>query len=185
MKTRHVRELMVPIADYATIHADATIGEAILALENENKRHGDKPYRHHSLVVIDANRHAVGRLSQIDIMHALEPRYGELGDARWIGQSVFSRRALVALRETFQLWERPLDEVCRGMGDVHVRDFMQIPREGEFVEDTDTMNVAIHRIVMGRHHSLLVTRDREIVGILRSTDLFNTFYEMLAACKAL
>ena len=183
MKTREVRELMVPITDYATIQADATIGEAILALENENKRHGDKPYRHHSLVVIDSNRHAVGRLSQIDIMHALEPRYGELGDPRWIGQSVFSRSALIALRETFQLWEQPLKDICRGMGNVHVRDFMQVPTEGEFVEDTDTMNVAVHRVVMGRHHSLLVTRDKEIVGILRSTDLFNTFYEMLAACE--
>ncbi len=185
MKTRQVRELMVPIADYATIHADATIGEAILALENENKRHGDKPYRHQSLVVINAERHAVGRLSQIDIMHAMEPRYGELGDPRWIGQSVFSRRALVTLREQFQLWEKPLEDICRSMGDIHVRDFMQTPKEGEFVEETDTMNVAVHRIVMGRHHSLLVTRDREIVGILRSTDLFNTFYEMLAACKLL
>ena len=183
MKTRQIKDLMVPIADYATINAEATIGEAIKALENEGKRHGDKPYRHHSLVVIDANRHVVGRLSQIDIMHALEPRYNELGEAPWIGQSVFSRSALVALRETFQLWEQPLKDICRGMGDVHVRDFMQIPKEGEFVEDTDTMNVAVHRIVMGRHHSLLVTHDREIVGILRSTDLFNTFYEMLDACK--
>ncbi|MGD9249588.1 MAG: CBS domain-containing protein [Desulfobacterales bacterium] len=185
MKNRQVRELMVPIADYATIHAEATIGEAILALENENRSHGDKPYRHHSLVVIDADRHVVGRLSQIDIMHALEPRYSELGDARWIGQSVFSRSALVALREKFQLWEQPFEDMCRIMGDVHVRDFMQIPTEGEFVDETDTLNVAIHRIVMGRHHSLLVTRGKEIVGILRSTDLFNTFYEMLAACKAL
>ena len=185
MKTRLIKDLMIPIADYATIHEDATIAEAILALENEDKRHGDRPYRHQSLVVLDANRHAVGRLSQIDIMHALEPRYSELGDPRWIGQSVFSRSALVALRETFQLWEQPLEDMCRIMGDVHVRDFMQIPKEGEFVDETDTMNVAAHRIVMGRHHSLLVTRKKEIVGILRSTDLFNHFYEMLAACKAL
>lgn len=185
MKTRQIKDLMVPIADYATIHEDATIAEAILALENEDKRHGDKPYRHHSLVVIDANRHVVGRLSQIDIMHSLEPRYKELGNPRWIGQSVFSRSALVALRETFQLWEQPLEEMCRIMGKVHVRDFMQIPNEGEFVDANDTMNVAMHRIVMGRHHSMLVTRDKEIVGILRSTDLFNTLYEMLAACQTL
>lgn len=185
MKTRQVKELMVPIADYATIHAEATIAEAIMALENENKRHGDSPYRHRSLVVIDAHRHVVGRLSQIDIMHAMEPRYSELGDPRWIGQSVFSRSALVTLRETFQLWEQPLEDLCRIMGEVRVDDFMQIPKEGEIVEETDTMNVAMHRIVMGRHHSLLVTRDKEIVGILRSTDLFNTLFEMLAACKAL
>jgi len=184
MKSRQVKDLMVPIADYATIHAEATIGEAIRALENANRRHGEKPYRHQSLVVIDADRHVVGRLSQVDIMHAMEPRYTELGDARWIGRSVLSREVLKTLREKFELWEQPLEELCRVVQKVKVRDFMQIPTEGEIVAETDTMNVAMHRIVMGRHHSLLVIRDKEIVGILRSTDLFNTLYDMLAACKA-
>jgi len=184
MKSRQIKELMVPIEDYATIHEDATIAEAIRALENANKRHGDKPYRHQSLVVIDANRHVVGRLSQVDIMHAMEPRYTELGDARWIGRSVLSRQVLVTLREKFQLWERPLEDLCGVVQSVKVRDFMQIPSEGEFVQETDTMNIAMHRIVMGRHHSLLVTRDKEIVGILRSTDLFNALYDMMAECKS-
>jgi len=184
MKSRQIKELMVPIEDYATIHEDATIAEAIRALESANKRHGDKPYRHQSLVVIDANRHVVGRLSQVDIMHAMEPRYTELGDARWIGRSVLSRQVLVTLREKFQLWERPLEDLCGVVQNVKVREFMQIPTEGEIVSETDTMNVAMHRIVMGRHHSLLVTRDKEIVGILRSTDLFNSLYDMMAECKS-
>ena len=183
MKSRQVKDLMVPIADYATIHEDATVGQAIQALENANRRHGDKPYRHQSLVVIDANRHVVGRLSQVDIMHAMEPRYNELGEARWIGRSVLGREVLKTLREKFELWEQPLEEICRIVEKVKVRDFMQIPAEGEFVVETDTMNIAMHRIVMGRHHSLLVTRDKEIVGILRSTDLFNTLYDMMDACQ--
>jgi len=183
MKSRQVKDLMVSIEDYATIHEDATIFEAIKALENADRRHGDKIYRHQSLVVIDANRHVVGRLSQVDIMHAMEPRYTELGDAHWIGRSVLSREVLKTLREKFELWEQPLEEICRVVQKVKVRDFMQIPTEGEFVKETDTMNVAMHRIVMGRHHSLLVTRDKEIVGILRSTDLFNSLYDMMDACK--
>ena len=183
MKSRHVKDLMVPISEYATIDADATIGEAILALENQNRRHGDKPYRHQSLVVIDGNRHVVGRLSQVDIMRAMEPRYMEIGDASWVGKSVFDRRALKEMREKFELWERPLDDMCRDIGNLKVKKYMQAPTEGEFVEEDDTMNVAMHRTVMGRHHSLLVTRDREIVGILRSTDLFNTLYDTLAACQ--
>jgi CBS-domain-containing membrane protein len=183
MKSRQVKDLMVPIADYATIHEDATIGEAIQALENANRRHGDKPYRHQSLVVMDANRHVVGRLSQVDIMHAMEPRYNELGEARWIGRSMLGREVLKTLREKFELWEQPLEEICRTVQNVKVRDYMQIPAEGEFVAETDTMNIAMHRIVMGRHHNLLVTRGREIVGILRSTDLFNTLYDMMDACK--
>jgi CBS-domain-containing membrane protein len=174
---------MVPIADYATIHAEATIGEAILALENQNRRHGDKPYRHQSLIVIDDHRHVVGRLSQVDIMRAMEPRYMEIGEASWLGKSVFDRRALKAMREKFELWERPLDEMCRDIDRHKVKDYMQVPAEGEFVEEDDTMNVAMHRTVMGRHHSLLVTREGEITGILRSTDLFNTLYDMMAECQ--
>ncbi len=57
MKSKQVSELMVPIADYATIHEDATMEEAMQALENENKSFGDAPYRHQSLVVIDKNQH--------------------------------------------------------------------------------------------------------------------------------
>ena len=185
MKNKLVKELMVPISDYVTIREDATMAEAIRALESEKKRYGDAPYRHQSLVVIDANRNVVGRLSQVDMMHALEPRYSELGDARWIGRSVLSKKVLKTLREEFQLWEQPLEEMCRAMGTTKVKDFMQEPTEGEFVSETDTMNVAMHRIVMGRHHSLLVTRERQIIGILRSTDLFNVLYDMMATCKSL
>ncbi|MFH1985459.1 MAG: CBS domain-containing protein [Pseudomonadota bacterium] len=185
MKTRLVKELMVPISDYATIHEGASMAEAIRALESEKKRYGDAPYRHQSLVVIDVNRHVVGRLSQVDMMHALEPRYSQLGDARWIGRSVLSKSVLKTLREEYQLWEQPLEEMCRALGSAMVKDFMQEPTEGEFVSETDTMNVAMHRVVMGRHHSLLVTRGKEIVGILRSTDLFNALYDMMGACKVL
>jgi len=185
MKTRQVKELMVPISDYASIHQDASMAEAFRAIESEKKRYGESPYRHQSIVVIDDNRHVVGRLSQVDIMRALEPRYSKLGDARWIGRSVLSKEVLTTLRESFQLWEQPLEAMCRTMGDAKVKEFMQEPTEGEFVSETDTFNVAIHRIVMGRHHSLLVTQGREIVGILRSTDLFNALYDMMAAAECL
>ena len=185
MKTKHVKELMIPISDYATVHEGATMAEAIRAFENEKKRYGDVPYRHQSLVVIDSNQHVVGRLSQVDMMHALEPRYSEIGESRWIGRSVLSKKVLTTLREQFQLWEQPLEVMCQSVCSAKVKDHMQVPTEGEFVSETDTLNIAAHRIVMGRHHSLLVTREKVIVGILRSTDLFNALYDMMNDCKCL
>ena len=185
MKAKQVKELMVPISDYATIHEEASMAEAIKAFENEDKQYGNAPYRHHSLVVIDNNQHVVGRLSQVDMMHALEPRYSEIGEARWIGRSVLSKKVLTTLREKFQLWEQPLEVMCQAVCSAKVKDHMQSPTEGEFVSETDTLNIAAHRIVMGRHHSLLVTRDKVIVGILRSTDLFNALYDTMRECKCL
>jgi predicted transcriptional regulator len=86
---------------------------------------------------------------------------------------------LVAIREQFNLWEQPIENMRKTIESVKVSEIMQVPSEGEFVEETDTLNIAMHRIVMGHHHSLLVTKEREIVGILRSTDAFNALYDMI------
>jgi len=185
MKTKQVKDLMVPISDYATVHEDAPMAEAIKAFENEKKRYGTAPYRHQSLVVVDSNQHVVGRLSQVDMMHALEPRYNEIGESRWIGRSALSKKVLATLREQFQLWEQPLEAMCQAVCNTKVKDHMQKPTDGEFVSETDTLNIAAHRIVMGRHHSLLVTRGKVIVGILRSTDVFNALYDMISTCKCM
>jgi CBS domain containing-hemolysin-like protein len=75
--------------------------------------------------------------------------------------------------------------LCSALSNEKVKDYMQKPTEGEFVSETDTFNIACHRIVMGRHHSLLVTQGKKIVGILRSTDLFNSLCDMMAASKNL
>ena len=183
MKTRTVGELMVPVSKYATVSKNATLTEALKALEDENMRYGDRPYRHASLVVVDKNGRAVGRVSQIDIMRALEPGYSEVGDTRWIERSGLTRRMLVTIREQFNLWNQPVEAMRKTMEKVKVSEIMHITSEGEFVDETDTLNIAMHRIVMGRHHSLLVTRDGKIVGILRSTDAFNALYDMIFASE--
>ena len=183
MKSKLVNSLMVPISDYATIHEDANMQEAMQAFENGNKRYGKAPYRHQSLVVLDSGRQVIGRLSQVDMMRALEPRYRELGESRWIARSPLSKKVLTTLHEQFQLWEQPLEVMCRAMEKAKVKDYMQEPTEGEFVSPDDPLTIAAHRIVMGHHHSLLVTRGREILGILRSTDLFNALYDMMTECR--
>lgn len=180
MKTKTVKELMVPISDYAAVSQDATLQEAIRALQSSSKTYGDRPYRHRSLVVIDENKQAVGRVSQIDIIRALEPRYAEVGDASWLARSQLTVRMLRTMREQFQLWNQSTEAMCQTMERVHIADIMQVPTEGEFVDENDTLNIAMHRIVVGSHHSLLVTRGSEIAGILRSTDVFNALYDMIS-----
>jgi CBS-domain-containing membrane protein len=179
MKTIKVKTIMVPVADYAVVQEFASLAEALIALENEHKSHNGGPYRHQSLVVVDANQRVVGRISQIDIMRALEPKYKEIGDSRKFGLSGLTSKMLVTIRESFSLYEWPIETIPDVIAAINVADFMQVPTEGEFVEETDTLNIAMHRIVMGQHHSLLVTKEKRIVGILRSTDVFNALYNLI------
>ena len=180
MKSKTIKEIMVPVSDYAMVGESASLKEALVALENEKKSYKDGPYRHQSLVVVNADQHVVGRVSQIDIMRALEPRYKKIGNPeKFSGLAGLTSKMIATIREEFNLWDRPVDSLPGIISALKVADVMQVPSEGEFVKDTDTMNVAMHRIVIGQHHSLLVTRNDVIVGILRSTDVFNALYDML------
>jgi CBS domain containing-hemolysin-like protein len=64
-----------------------------------------------------------------------------------------------------------------------IKDFMYTPTEGEFVEQDASLDEAIHQLIMGHHHSLLVTRDKEIVGILRLKDMFSEIYQGIKTCE--
>jgi CBS-domain-containing membrane protein len=179
MKSKIVKEIMVPVSDYAIVSETANLKEALVALENEKRQYKDGPYRHRSLVVVDAKHRVVGRVSQIDIMRALEPRYKDIGDIKNLGLAGLTSKMLVTIREEFGLWDREVEALHDIIAELKVSDVMQVPSEGEFVKETDTMNIAMHRIVMGHHHTLLVTSGKKIVGILRSTDVFNALYDVL------
>ena len=54
--------------------------------------------------------------------------------------------------------------------------------EGEFVGEDVSLNEAVHQLVIGHHQSLLVVREKEIIGILRLTDVFSQVSDMVKAC---
>jgi len=60
---------------------------------------------------------------------------------------------------------------------------MHAPTQGEHVAEDATLNEAVHRLIVGRHQSLLVTRGEEIVGVLRLTDVFSKICDFIKVCK--
>lgn len=60
---------------------------------------------------------------------------------------------------------------------------MYTPSEGEYVEEEAGLDEAIHRLVMGHHQSLLVTRGEKIVGIFRLSDLFAEVCNLIKVCE--
>ena len=63
-----------------------------------------------------------------------------------------------------------------------VKDIMYTPAEGEYVSEHAMLDTAIHQLVVGHHHSLLVTRGEEIVGVLRLTDVFREVCLRIKEC---
>ena len=55
MKTITVKELMVPLEAYATVHQEATLREAVLALENAQMTLAPSRHLHRAILVLDEN----------------------------------------------------------------------------------------------------------------------------------
>ncbi len=174
-----VRDIMVPLSDYATVSENSTLLTAIKSLENENKKFGDQPYRHQSVVVLNKKGRATGKVSQVDIMMALEPEYRKMGTDVDLGRFGFNSSFLKSIQDQYSLWERPLGELYKILENTIVKDIMYTPIDRQHLDESDTLEDAMHYIVVGRHHSLLVLKDGKVSGILRSTDVFNTFYNLL------
>jgi CBS domain-containing protein len=184
MKTFTVSELMVPLSEYATVSEEATLYEAILALEKAQEDFDETRYRHRAILVFDKNNNIVGKISQIDALKALEPRYAELitdGATRHFG---FSTKYIQGMLEQFSLWSGPLTDICRKGIDRKVKDFVYTPSPSEYIPENTSLDMAIHQLIVGNHQSLLVTGENgEIVGILRLTDVFVAVFHKLKECK--
>ncbi len=180
MEILSVKDLMVPLDEYATVTDRATLYEAVLALEEAQEKCQSLPYKHRAVLVYNAKKdQIVGKLSQLDIIKALEPKYGEMGDIKSLSRFGLSRQFISSIMEHNYLWQKPLTDICRKAADIKVKDFMHTPAEGEYINRDASLEMACHQLVLGHHQSLLVTSGDKIVGILRLTDVFNAIFQVM------
>jgi CBS domain-containing protein len=184
MKSFLVKDLMVPLSEYATVNEEATLYEAVQSLEEAQEKFEDKHtrYRHRAVLILDKNGHVIGKLSQLDVLRALEPKYQDMIEGEGSHRFGFTKNFMKTILEDYHLFTDPLEDLCRKAGAQNVKQFMYTPTEGEFVSEEASLAVAIHLLVMGHHQSLLVTRDEKITGILRLTDVFAAVFHKMKDC---
>ena len=182
MQKLAVKDLMVPLERYALVNENSLLIEAIDALEKAQKAFEASPYLHRAILVYDDNKKIVGKLSQWDVIKSLEPKYESFGDIRSVSLSGLSPELIKSMMEKYNLWQADLDDICNRVAKKKVKDVMHKPTEGEKIEAEATMGEALHSFVIGRHQSLLVTKDSKIVGILRLVDVFKLLCERVKKC---
>lgn len=180
MKTVLVKEVMVPLEDYATVSENATLFDAVTALDEAQKQFDQSRYRHRAILVYNDKKEIVGKLSQMDLLKALEPSY-QVVDLEKLSRFGYSLDYLQSVAKT-SFWDKPLHDICKKTATLIVKDFMHNPKRGEYIVEDATLDEAIHQLIIGKHHSLLVTKGEDIVGILRLTDVFAYVYNEMKAC---
>lgn len=181
MEKLTVKELMVPLSRYATVSEDSTLGKAVKALKQAQMQFDQTRDKHRAILITDGIGNIVGKLSQLDVIRALEPKYVKFDDRKELARFGFTRDYMKAILKENHLWEQSLDNICEKASKIIVKTIMYTPTEGEYVKEDASIEEAIHQLIMGRHQSLIVTKDKSIVGILRLTDVFREIANRISA----
>jgi CBS domain-containing protein len=180
-----VKDLMVPLSEYAVINEEATLYEAVTALEKAQQRFDQSRYQHRAVLVEDKDGRVVGKLGQLDVLRALEPRYAEIASkSSAISHLGFSRKFIESMLDNYHLFDQPCENLCEKAGQEKAKKYMHTPTEGEYIDQSAALDLAIHLMVMGHHQSLLVTSGEKIIGILRLTDVFAAIFHSMKECFA-
>ena len=178
-----VKELMVPLSEYATVPEGSTLFDAVLALEKAQEEFDHTKYKHRGVLILDKNKHVIGKLGQLDVLRALEPKNKNLKEIEALSQFGFSSKFVRDVRKQRRLQAAPLKDICSKAAKLKVEDFMQASSEGEFIDLEAPLEIAVLQLVMGDHPSLLVTTGEKIVGILRMTDVFAAVFHTMKECE--
>lgn len=182
MKTYRVKDLMVPLSEYATVPVGSTLFEAMLALEKAQEEFDHTKYKHRGILILDKEQRVIGKLSHLHALSALEPRQADADGIKDLDRFGFSPRFIRHLRNSRRQQEAPLEDLCRKAVELKVEDFMHIAGEDETIDHESTLDLAIHHLVQEKLLSLLVTRDGNTIGILRLADVFAAVYHNMTEC---
>ncbi len=183
MREKTVKEVMIPLSDYATISEDATLKEAIKELHESQKAH-KYTRKHRAILAYDENSNITGKVSFRCIFKALEPKYRQFEHPENIGSMGLSRFGfnedfLSSLLENYSLWDETLEELVKKASNVKIKDIMYTPTNSEFMNEDSLLAEAVHQFILGCHQSLLVVKDGEVTGVVRFADLFDLVSDIL------
>ena len=183
MKKKLVKDLMIPLSEYATVSDDATLSDAVVALKKSQADFDQAKYRHRAILIIDSDQQIVGKVNFHGILKALEPKYEDMFSDTGPMHMGFTRKYQKAIFESMKLWQDPLDKICEKAAQIKVKTFMVTPKESEMIEPDSPLSEAIHQLVTGHHQSLLVTKGKRVVGVLRLTDAVEVVIDAILACN--
>jgi CBS domain containing-hemolysin-like protein len=174
-----VKEIMIPISDYVTVQKEDSLVEVLQSLEQART---ENRHAHRDAIVVDANGVFIGKITMIDIFRILEPNYKKVEPR--MKKGILTAEFVMKAARDFNLWMEPTRTICERGGRSKVAEVMHTPAEIEYINETDTLEKALHLYVMGVHQPLIVQNaDGQITGVLRFGDIFEVARQSLLSCN--
>jgi len=170
MDKKLVKDLMVSVDSYPIIKKGSTLLDAILAMDKaqKNLQSDRQPYR--AVLVIDEQNKIIGKIGQLTFLNALSLNVNYLGDLDRLDRLGVHSDSLSSLKENIKFFQADISDLCRRASHIKVEEVMHPITES--IEEDAALIDAINKTCMWQTLSIPVSRNGEIVGLLRLSDIF-------------
>jgi CBS domain-containing protein len=172
-----VRDLMIPLEQYPVISTEATLLDAVIALEESLEALGPNRQPHRAVLVADKNNRIVGKIGQLTLLKSLEPQVDLAGDEERLARAGVSPDLLTTVKKHARDLELNLSDICSRASAIRAKDVMV--RTAHSIDAASPLADAVHRLVQWQQLSLLVSEKSQIVGIIRLSDLFELIVDKI------
>ena len=172
-----VKDLMLPLNEYATVSAEETIKDALTALSRSQLGLTVERHHHRAILVLNEKGDVVGKLSHWAILRKLEPKVFSAQDLTRLNKTRLSPDYIEGLEEELASQFSNLHSLCKNASRIKAKDAM-VPVVESIDENTPLVN-AVHQFVVTHAQTILVTRGAKTVGILRLCDVFQEVADII------
>ncbi len=177
MDEKKVSDVMLPLEEYATIPVGSTVKDALVALNKAQLGLTYDRHHHRAILVLDRDGEVVGKLTHLSILGSLEPRLLENVDIESLDRAGLTPEFVESMQESYHLLNSSLEVLCSRAAGLRVEDAM-VPTIYSIDVDA-SLGEAIHVAVREHVQSLVVTRTGTVVGILRTSDVFEEVADLI------
>jgi len=183
---KRVKDIMAPIEEYENIDAEARLADAMKMLkENYRKIDSGMPGTYHkTLLIKDASKQIIGKLSVYDLIRGLVPEPAKKPEHSRAYYSVLSSRTLEVAEQVSDVQERfkwlhtSFSDLVKQESQKKVKDIMSPIHP--LLEEDDTISKAIYIMFKEHIRQPMVMRQTEIVGMINIMDIFPVLLEIAA-----
>ena len=183
MVIRTVKELMVPREEYGLVSQEATLVEAIMAMEEAQKRRDRRRQPFRAVLITDENGAIVGKLGQLTFLKALQPQRSVLSDSNKLASAGVSEQLMSSMLDHSRFFQDNLSDLCLRASTEKIKNLMHPICES--IDENTSQGEAISKIIQWECLSVLVTRDTEVVGLLRLSDICQEIAEYMKSVTEL
>ena len=137
MDEKKVKDLMLPLSEYATVSSESTIQDALKALDRAQLGLTDDRHHHRAVLVLDEDGDVVGKLGHWAILRKLEPKFLNTGDLSVLSKANFKTDDISDLEESLTGFMGSLSALCKRAAGIRAKDAIPLARviTGDFGRD--------------------------------------------------